>query len=490
MKTKHLAMLIAACFIAMLTAVMLYQLRGMLPAIAATYLIITSLIVGLAAIALLAYICKNIYRHAIGIASIRHQHTEARFLLQEKQERWQLEQEERRVAIYMQMTRINPDLALGARQTKVSVSEPETDLLVSGYADLPALLPPLLTFAEMLEHGLIQSAIAQGKMILGYYADTHELRYGTWLDLYSAGNGGVSGSGKSTTTRFLLFQAVMAQAKLIMIDPHIGDPEESLSHQFSLLPATIHQIQPCDARAGNVLKRVNWLSKELDRRKRTGMKDPVLVFVIDEFNALMRVKEVREELTELLLGIEQEGRKFGIFALLIGQRWSAQDLGGADIRTSLASKMAHRFSDEDQAKRFIGSKYGKRLLELETGHWLFYDTKGKTAEMVTPETYAEDGAIIARILETSPESTLKPRETTLQIPERTTGNLASQEPESTPESTELVMLARQIMALQAAGTQKAEIMRQIWRVNPGGSQEYREAQARYQEVMQFIADQI
>lgn len=280
-------------------------------------------------------------------------------------------------------------------------SQPEADYIeaeIEEADEMPALLPRIPTFAEMLESGMVQAAISRGQMVIGFYAETHQPRMGSWLDLYSAGNGGVSGSGKSTTTRFLLFQAVMASAKLIMVDPHIGDPDESLSHQFSLLPASIHQIRPCDGRAVNVMKRVDWLSRELVRRKNTGVKTPALVFVIDEFNAQMRVKEVREELSTLLLDIEQEGRKFGIFALLIGQRWSAQDLGGADIRTSLSSKMGHRFSDEGQAVRFMGSKHGKRLLELETGHWLFYDTKGKTSEMVTPETLSQDGRMIARIL--------------------------------------------------------------------------------------------
>lgn len=272
--------------------------------------------------------------------------------------------------------------------------------------EMPALLPRIPTFAEMLESGMIQGAISQGQMVLGYYADTHQPRMGSWLDLYSAGNGGVSGSGKSTTTRFLLFQAILAGAKLVMIDPHINNPKESLSHQFSLLPASIHQIRPCDGADVNVMKRVDWLDREMARRQKTNMVTPGLVFVIDEFNAVIRKasKEVKEKLEKVLLDIEQEGRKFGIFALLIGQRWSAQDLGGADIRTSLASKIAHRFSDEDQAKRFIGSKYGKVLLALETGHWLFYDTTGKTSEMVTPETLSEDGSVIAQIITGVPAS--------------------------------------------------------------------------------------
>lgn len=374
--------------------------------------------------------------------------------------------------------------------------------------EMPALLPRIPTFGEMLESGMIQAAISQGKMFLGFYADTHQPRMGSWLDLYSAGNGGVSGSGKSTTTRFLLFQAILASAKLVMIDPHINNPEESLSHQFSLLPASIHQMRPCDGSDVNVMKRAEWLDREMARRQKTNGVTPGLVFVIDEFNAVMRKasKEVKVKLEKVLLDIEQEGRKFGIFALLIGQRWSAQDLGGADIRTSLASKIAHRFSDEDQAKRFIGSKYGKRLLELETGHWLFYDTTGKTSEMVTPETFSEDGAVIARYIgqpgrENTAESSWKTREITRQIPEtagrtiisigaRNLDETSDFELETSKENTHIEELARVVIRLQASGMQKPDIMRQVWKVNPGASDGYKQAQIEYQEIMAYIAEQL
>lgn len=361
---------------------------------------------------------------------------------------------------------------------------------------------PLLTFKELLLQGWIQAALDRGEIILGYNALTRQLRYGSWLDLYSCGVGGVSGTGKSTTTRFLLFQAALAGAHFIFIDPHIGDPEESLAAQFAQLPGNIHQFRPCDGNTANIIKRVKWLSRELARRKLGKIKTPFLIFVIDEFNEQMRNKEIRPELSELLLNIEQGGRKFGIFAMLIGQRWSQQDLGGADIRTSLSSKLAHRFSDEDQAKRFFGSKHGPTLLELETGYWKFADTHGKVTDMITPATYSDDGRYIADlIVESTAETTVKPRENTEDLPEITDGkilqiaprNQAETTPESSDESTEmqrLEQLARAILAMQADGKSKNEIMRTLWGVNPGASEAYTRAQAEYVEVIRYIAEQI
>jgi hypothetical protein len=384
-------------------------------------------------------------------------------------------------------------------------SQPEEEYIeadIEEVDEMPALLPRIPTFAEMLESGMVQAAISRGQMIIGFYAETHQPRFGSWLDLYSAGNGGVSGSGKSTTTRFLLFQAVMASAKLIMVDPHIGDPDESLSHQFSLLPASIHQIRPCDGRAVNVLKRVDWLSRELVRRKNTGAKTPALVFVIDEFNAQMRVKEVREELSTLLLDIEQEGRKFGIFALLIGQRWSAQDLGGADIRTSLSSKMGHRFSDEGQAVRFMGSKHGKKLLELETGHWLFYDTKGKTSEMVTPETLAQDGRMIGRILTgaATSEPTSEPDFITSEItsapslyllPGAETDATTDAPIEQVDVPTDaLTPQALRVLNMLREKRGQNEIIEEIWGFKSTDGRPYRAAVEEYRAVLATLASRI
>lgn len=367
----------------------------------------------------------------------------------------------------------------------------ESHLIEEEEEQMAALPAPLLTFSQLLEQGIIQAALSQGKMVLGYYADNHTLRYGSWLDLYSCGIGGVSGSGKSTTVRFLLFQAMLAKGRFIFVDPHIADEEESLAAQFRLFTG-VHQFPPCNAAPKEVLQRVRWLKREFDRRKKTGMKTPFLILVIDEFNAVMRIKEVREELADLLLEIEQESRKFGIFAMLLAQRWSAQDLGGADIRTSLASLLAHRFTDEDQARKLVGSRNGPRCLDLDTGHWLFRDTKGKLNEMVTPETSSEDGARVAQLAGTSIIASIPASRGTSTGPLVLTEAMDTQLADvATTEPVEPGDVARigEVRALLLERKGQNEIIEALWGVRSSDGRPYRTAVEEYRDILATLAGQ-
>ena len=392
-----------------------------------------------------------------------------------------------------------------AQQTYVE-AVPQPQIAPATVASLPAPAS-VQTFRELLNADIVQEALKQGKMLLGYVAG--QLRYGSWFDLYSCGIGGVSGSGKTTTVRFLLFQAILSMGKFVMIDPHIGEPEESLAAQFRMFQ-DIHAMPPCDDTPAYVARRIRFLFKEYAHRKAKGIKGPPLVFVLDEFNAIVRrlPDELRKELADLLLTIAQEGRKFGIFAMIIGQRWSENDLGGknygAAIRSSLASTLAHRFTDEDQAKKLIGSKNGAKCLDLEQGHYYFRDTSGKLSETVTPYTTMEDGVIIQELIiqlledESMIENTEERDENT---PESVISGHAL-EPlnirafqrentvENTTENTEIQILAQKVTLLQAEGVQKPDIMRQVWNVNPGGSPEYKQAVQQYQEVMKYIAGKL
>ncbi len=376
--------------------------------------------------------------------------------------------------------------------------------------------PVIHTFRELLDAGVIQEALRQGKIVLGY--EDEKLRYGTLEDdVRSCGIGGVSGGGKTTGVRFLLYQGLLMGAKLLMIDPHLHEEEESLAAQFMMFKHS-HIMPPCDDKDTEVAKRIKWLVSEYEKRKARGIKGPAIFVVIDEFNELMRTlsKERKRELIDPLLNVAQGGRKFGIFCILIGQRWSDRDLGGeqmgAAIRGSLHTSIAYRFKEEAQAAKLIGGgdAEGRKCLDLARGHNYFRDTDGQLSKMITPNTTWEDGARVQQLLEvgrnettveSTPASPEKPHLTVVsrapreQIAqqyepsfqrEKVTGEL-----ENTDETTTKIQaLARQVMRLQADGVQKPDIMRQLWKVNPGASDGYKAANQEYQEVMRYIAQQL
>jgi hypothetical protein len=416
--------------------------------------------------------------------------------------RIELLSEQPNYVVYKQDGRVIVQPVLPASQSSRYAVE---QIVESEQPEQPELLPaPVMSFAQLLEIGTIQAALSEGKMLLGYTTDGMP-RFGSWFDLYSCAIGGVSGSGKSTTVRFLLFQAILAGAKLIMVDPHIGDEEESLAAQFRNF-RDVHILPPCDEEEKAVLKRVRWLDKEYKRRMSKGKGYPI-VLVLDELNAIMRRAgdELKKELADLLLTISQEGRKFGIFAMLIGQRWANQDLSnkyGAAIRSSLSSQLAHRFTDEGQARLLIGGKNGPRCLDLPQGHYLFRDTKGVLSEMITPYTVESDGVAIQSLLdekagpETTPEGQKPARNQyaelpgpeqplqleTSQKPARNTDELSEK-----PEVVEKMML---VLRLQSEGKSKPEIIKAIWGVSPGGSQAYELANNEYQTVLKLAYEKL
>lgn len=377
----------------------------------------------------------------------------------------------------------------------------DEDIIDATLEDEPALLPAATPpayrpFSELLTAGIVQQAIEQGKMILGYLPDG-TLRYGSWLDLYSCLIGGVSGSGKSTTVRFLLFQAAMAGARFLFVDPHIGDKEESLAAQFRAFPA-IHQLPPCDDTPAQVARRIKWLGKELDTRKKTGRKTPFLILVVDELNALFFQPDLKVELAKLLLRIGREGRKFGIFFMGIGQRFSQQDLGGAPygaaIREAMASDLAHRFTSEEQAKKFIGSRNGPRCLELPTGHYLFRDTAGGLTEMITPDTRANDGDAIARVLGYGHD--LATSEGTSETAFRDLGDVpadvgekpvdAAHEPMTEPLSIQ----AYRVLELLREKRGQNEIIEEVWGYKSSDGRPYRAAVEEYRATLALLACRI
>lgn len=237
-------------------------------------------------------------------------------------------------------------------------------------------------FSELYKN----SALGRGEIMLGYtegqplYANPHKLK--------SIVCGGLSGSGKSNTTRFLLAQYAMLGWGLAIFDPH-GNSEEGILP--SLMPLSNSFFMPPAIEHDEGMEMLRCVMLEGERRASiAGSKqsdfDPIL-FVIDEVAefAAMASDEEREYAEKSLPIILKSFRKFNIFGFCISQFWSQSEMGnmGFMLRRAAQTSIIHRMP-QDSAK--IIERFGnfETIDNLPTGACLLNNTDIKRAQLQIP----------------------------------------------------------------------------------------------------------
>jgi hypothetical protein len=268
-----------------------------------------------------------------------------------------------------------------------------------GRAALPApdepaeLLGAAPSFAELLGSG----RIGRGQpLCLGYDLAAGAPIWGSWRDLYSAGVGGSQGGGKTWTAASLIAQSMLNGARVILCDPHAGD-EESLTTR--LAPLLGHMLLRADDER-QIEAAVRFAGDELARRreKRSADRAPILL-VVDEWTSLLR-RGLAEKLPPILADLTQEGRKYGVNALLLAQRWSVDAAGGGDVRNTLTAHYVHR-TRADEARMQTGLRGGALpddTMALQPGQSYLVDTKGNVRKVATPQMSAGDLVSVAGLL--------------------------------------------------------------------------------------------
>jgi hypothetical protein len=241
-----------------------------------------------------------------------------------------------------------------------------------------AEIPQLPTFAQLLDQG----QIGPGRpLILGYRADSGQAISGSWNDLYSAGVGGMTGSGKSWAIAFLAGQSAAAGARIILVDPHAGDPESLANRIAGLSPAYMCDVASTPSDIENALK----LAREkLDNRRAGRGGTWPLLLICDEWTSMLRGK-LGDLLTATALDYAEQGRKYGCFALLGAQAWQV-DASGA-VRDRLASHYILR-TRGDQFRYQTGLRSGaapEDTLTLPPGQAYFLSTRGELTKVSIPQ---------------------------------------------------------------------------------------------------------
>ena len=255
---------------------------------------------------------------------------------------------------------------------------------------LPSVAGDVPTFAGLLDAGRIGKG---NPLVLGFNG-TAEIS-GSWLDLYSTAIGGMPGTGKTTTQRFLACQTALQGARFAILDPHAGAADDSLAATLAPLAGAFVCEPASDDKA--ILETVRYIADVGARRISGKDSDSTpLILWADELTALLGRSTVGDELATLLERIAQEYRKRFVFVCGSGQIWTASRTT-SELRDSFASVVCHRMK-RGQARMLLPTEEAATVERLATGHAVLWRTSGATQTIAIPNTTAADVARVGAML--------------------------------------------------------------------------------------------
>lgn len=200
--------------------------------------------------------------------------------------------------------------------------------------------------------------------------------------------GGISGSGKSNTTRLLLMQYALMGWQLAIFDPH-GNSEEGILP--SLMPLSDSFFMDPAIEFDEGLNMLRCIVAEGERRKAfEGSRPedfPPLMYVIDEVAefANLCTDDERAYAQKHLPVILNSYRKFNIYAMCISQFWSKSYMGdlGFILRRSAQTSLVHRM-DHDSTKVIERTADGDMVDAFTVGECLLNNTGIKHAKLQVP----------------------------------------------------------------------------------------------------------
>lgn len=235
-------------------------------------------------------------------------------------------------------------------------------------------------FFQLYESG----ALPINKFLIGFDLEDKQPVIAGWSSLYSALIGGQSGSGKSTLIRNVLAQSALQGGRFAILDPHFASGDESLG--ASLMPLRKQMLFDVASNDNEIVQAIKYVA-DVGKRRLIG-KDTdrtPLVLIVDETTALLSRGNVAPDLLELLEMIAQETRKVGVYAMCIGQQFSAETMK-TTARNSFVSMLSCR-ARRDVARTQSGNIQFARLAEtLTVGQAVWMAPSGEVKRLAIPNT--------------------------------------------------------------------------------------------------------
>ncbi len=237
---------------------------------------------------------------------------------------------------------------------------------------------------ELIESGVI--ALNQLIMHMGF-----EVGKGGLIPVLDnwPGSFAIPGEGRSGKTRraiSIVFQAIIAGAKVIVLDPHDNKPDgiAKLLAPLDRWITIIRGEESCAAAAAGFLN-------EMERRvsDKTGGPWRPWFILIDEWSRLML--RLGEDEKNMLIGLVRDCSTqyagYGGYAGIIGHIWTEEESGGTVIRRTLHHAFVHRLNAE-YAKFFLKGKWINRAEELSTRECLYRE--GPVTRQIVSITVPDD----------------------------------------------------------------------------------------------------
>ena len=200
-------------------------------------------------------------------------------------------------------------------------------------------------------------------------------KYIEWGSYATIAISGKSGSGKTSTIRFIIIQNILNNIQTIVCDPHgnagngsLKDGIEPIEHLLALPIAVTLEDRIAAFRMVHTILRRRIAGLDTSKQK--------ICIILDEatLHFLECSKEQSEEFTRFLMDMSNEGRKKDICCYLLGQNWKADFIGSRSVRSSISHVLFHR-TDEAEVKLFAESmpaKERRKISTLPTGKMYVY----------------------------------------------------------------------------------------------------------------------
>lgn len=282
-----------------------------------------------------------------------------------------------------------------------------------------------------------------------------------WLDLADERQahvliGGLSGSGKSVLTKWLLYRW-LAQQPPDQLAVIAADPKASSREGLRPFAHAAHLLHPIQRDVADVVRLLTWVLCEIERREALNVTTPRLLVVLEE---VAHYTDQSKSVTDILKQVMQIGRGWGINVLATTQHPGAKSLGAAVV--NFGATILGRVARGTQVYGAAGRR-GTAADELLMRGDMLYLGAGETVRFQAPLADARQWARIRRGGPGSLDAQL-PRSDRLAVaPAR--GGIAGKPlgPEDIDRARSLVQAGRGVEAVRQAlgiGTGRAKMVYQ------------------------------